>query len=79
MPGRGKVDATLPTTDYIRGDTIPGTVTLTLDKPVRARELSISLIGEYLTTVTTARVRETDDGNDDQMHGALLRPKATDG
>ncbi len=53
MFGKGKIAITLQRTDYIRGDTISGTVALTLDKAVKAREISISLIGEGTTTVTT--------------------------
>jgi hypothetical protein len=50
---RGRLDITLQNTKYIRGDTISGTVTLTLRKPVKARGISISLIGEGKTRVTT--------------------------
>jgi len=57
MLGRGKIGITLPTSDYVRGDTISGTITLTLDKPMKARELSITLIGEYTTTVTTPGIQ----------------------
>ncbi|MFP3879332.1 MAG: hypothetical protein ACLFVA_00020 [Dehalococcoidia bacterium] len=53
MFGRGRIDITLEKLKYIRGDTISGTVTLTLRKPVKARGMSISLIGEGKTRVTT--------------------------
>jgi sporulation-control protein spo0M len=53
MIGRGKIDITLEKPNYIRGGTISGTVTLTLGKPVKARGMSISLIGEGKTRVTT--------------------------
>jgi len=36
--------------NYAPGDTISGNVALTLKKPVKAKELSISLIGEQLIT-----------------------------
>ena len=56
MFGKGRIDITLQRINYIRGDTISGTVTLTLKKPVKARGMSISLIGEGKTRVTTPQV-----------------------
>jgi hypothetical protein len=53
--GKGKIDITLQKTNYAPGDTISGNVALTLKKPVKAREVSISLIGEYKITQTTPR------------------------
>jgi hypothetical protein len=50
MFGKGKIDISIPKTDYAAGDTIAGTVALTLKKPVKADEMSISLIGEQLVT-----------------------------
>jgi hypothetical protein len=50
MFGKGKIDISIPKTDYAAGDTIIGTVALTLKKPVKADEMSISLIGEQLVT-----------------------------
>jgi hypothetical protein len=47
MFGRDKIDIRLERTNYAPGDTVSGNVTLTLKRPVRARELTISLIGEY--------------------------------
>ena len=55
MFGRGKIDISIEKTRYASGDTIYGAVILTLNKPVKAREMMLSLIGEYRTTVT-ARV-----------------------
>jgi hypothetical protein len=55
MFGRGKIDMSIQKTRYIAGDTISGSVTLTLNKPVKAREMTISLIGEYKTTVIKRR------------------------
>lgn len=52
MFGRGKIDISIQKTNYAPGDTISGSVELTLNKPVRAREMTISLIGEYMTIVT---------------------------
>ena len=52
MFGRDKIDIRLERTNYAPGDTVSGNVTLTLKRPVRARELTISLIGEYKVTGT---------------------------
>jgi hypothetical protein len=48
--GKGKIDITIQKTNYAPGDTISGSVALTLKKPVKAKEVSISLIGEEVTT-----------------------------
>jgi len=53
--GKGKIDIAIQTTSYAPGDTISGNVALTLKKPVKAREVSISPIGERKVTQTTAR------------------------
>lgn len=55
MFGRGRTDISIQKTRFAIGDTISGIITLTLKKPVKAREMTLSLIGEYVTTVT-ARV-----------------------
>ena len=47
---KGKIDVTIQKTRYAPGDTISGNVALTLKKPVNAREVNISLIGEQITT-----------------------------
>jgi sporulation-control protein spo0M len=52
MFGRGKIDISIQKTSYQPGDTISGAMTLTLNKPVKAREMTLSLIGEYITIVT---------------------------
>jgi hypothetical protein len=57
MFGKGKIDVSIPKTSYAPGDIISGNVVLTLKKPVKAREMIISLIGEHKTTQTTPRVR----------------------
>jgi len=57
MFGKGKIDVTIGKTGYAPGDTVSGSVVLALKKPVAARELSISLIGEHVTTRTTASMR----------------------
>jgi len=46
MFGKGKMQIVLQRTNYAPGDIITGHVTFTLKKPVEAREVSISLIGE---------------------------------
>ena len=56
MLGKGRIDISIRKAGYARGETIAGNVTLTLKKPVRAKQLSISLIGQYETTQTTPRV-----------------------
>jgi len=50
MFGKGKIDVTIQKTHYAPGDIISGNVALTLKKPVNAREVSISLIGEQMIT-----------------------------
>jgi len=50
MFSKGKISLTIPRTDYAPGDKISGDITLTLKKPVRARAVSISLIGEQKNT-----------------------------
>jgi len=47
---KGKINVAIQKTNYAPGDIISGNVTLTLNKPVQAREASISLIGEEITT-----------------------------
>ena len=53
---KGKIDISVQRISYAPGDVIRGSVALTLKKPVKARELSISLIGQYGTTQTTPGV-----------------------
>jgi hypothetical protein len=50
MFGKGKMNILLPRSHYLPGDIISGEVEFRLKKPVLARELSISLIGEVETT-----------------------------
>jgi hypothetical protein len=50
MFGKGKIDIIIPKTNFVPGDIISGNVVLTLKKPVKAREVNISLIGEQTTT-----------------------------
>lgn len=55
MFGKGKIDIAIQKGHYAPGDIISGDVALTLKKPVKAREVSISLIGEHKITETTPR------------------------
>jgi hypothetical protein len=56
---KGRIDIAIQKTNYAPGDTISGNVTLTLKKPVKAREVNISLIGEHKVTQSTPRVGGT--------------------
>ena len=47
---KGKMSITIQKTNYVPGDTISGNVAFTLKKPVKAKEVSVSLIGEEVTT-----------------------------
>jgi hypothetical protein len=62
MFGKGKINIALQKTHYTPGDIISGDVALTLKKPVKAREVSISLIGEHKSTQTAPRVGGTMGG-----------------
>ena len=56
MFGKGKINIVIQKSQYAPGDIISGDVALTLSKPVKAREVSISLIGEHKITETNPRV-----------------------
>ena len=56
MFGKGKINIALQKTHYAPGDIISGDVSLTLKKAVKAREVSISLIGEHKSTQTAPGV-----------------------
>ena len=47
---KGKINISIEKTNYAPGDIISGDATLTVKKPVKAREVSISLIGEQKIT-----------------------------
>jgi hypothetical protein len=53
MFGKGKINIAIQKSHYVPGDIISGNVSLTLKKSVKAREVSISLIGEHKATQTT--------------------------
>lgn len=50
MFDKGKINIMISKTSFAPGDTISGDVALTLKKPVKARGVSISLIGEQKNT-----------------------------
>lgn len=52
MFGKGRISISIQKTNFTPGDTVSGSVALTLKKPVKAKELSLSLIGQYETTQT---------------------------
>ena len=54
MFSKGKIDIVIPKAHYAPGDIISGRVFLTLKKPVKAKQLCISLIGELKTTTRQA-------------------------
>ena len=56
MFGKGKINITIQKSHYAPGDIISGNASLTLKKPVKAREMSISLIGEHKATQTTTGI-----------------------
>ncbi|MDD5312974.1 MAG: hypothetical protein PHO26_08075 [Dehalococcoidia bacterium] len=68
MFGKGKISITVAKTRFTPGDTISGGITLTLKKPVKANEASISLICEQTVTrpgniVNGKRMSSTTDHN----------------
>ena len=50
MFDKGKIEVAIPKTHFAPGDMISGKVALTIKKPVKAKEMSISLVGEQTTT-----------------------------
>ena len=61
MFGKGKINILIPKTHYAPGDIISGSVQLSLKKPVKAREVCISLIGEHKVTSTRHRSMSSGD------------------
>jgi hypothetical protein len=56
MFGKGKISIATQKSHYAPGDIISGNVSLTLKKPVKAREVSVSLIGEHKATQTATGI-----------------------
>jgi len=50
MFGKGKIEIAIAKTHFAPGDIISGDVRLAMKKPVKAKEISIYLIGEQTTT-----------------------------
>jgi hypothetical protein len=48
--GKGSIVLTLQKYNFVPGETISGTVALTVKKPVKAREMVVSLVGEQKRT-----------------------------
>lgn len=53
MFGKGKINLTLERTHFEPGEIISGTINLSLKKPVQARGISISMIGEERSSSTS--------------------------
>ncbi len=47
---KGKINISIQKTNYAPGDMIAGDISLSVKKPVTAKEMSISLVGEQKTT-----------------------------
>jgi hypothetical protein len=71
---KGKIDIAIQKFNYAPGDTISGSVALTLRKPVKAREVSISLIGEQLITHTQDISRRGIIMGEGGMSEGIMRP-----
>ena len=56
MFSKWKIDIAIRKSHYAPGDIVSGDIALTLKKAVKAREMSISLIGEHKTTQTTPQI-----------------------
>jgi hypothetical protein len=72
MFGRGKIDISIQKTSFAPGDTISGSIDLTLKKAVKAREISISLIGEDDITVSLPGVTDPTVYRGTGMMGGLM-------
>jgi hypothetical protein len=70
---KGKIDIAIQKFGYAPGDTISGNVTLTLKKPVKAREVSISLIGEAWVTRTKESIGIMDLSFETEKSAARVR------
>jgi hypothetical protein len=56
MLGKGKIEVSIPKNHFAPGEIISGTVKLTIKKPVTARGVNISLIGEHIAVRTSGMV-----------------------
>ncbi|MGB6873109.1 MAG: hypothetical protein WBE46_03035 [Dehalococcoidia bacterium] len=71
---KGKIDIAIQKFNYALGDTISGSVALTLKKPVKARKVNISLIGEQLITNTQDTSRKGILMGGGGMGEGIMRP-----
>jgi len=71
---KGKINIAIQKFNYVPGDTISGNLALTLKKPVKAREVSISLIGKQLVTNTQDISRKGLIMGDGAMSEGTMRP-----
>jgi len=71
---KGKIDIVVQKFNYAPGDIISGNVALVLKKPVNAREMNISLIGEQLMTNTQDIRRKGLIMGDGAMSEGIMRP-----
>jgi hypothetical protein len=71
---KGKINIAIQKFNYAPADIISGNVALTLKKPVKAREVSISLIGEQLVTNTQGISRKGIMMGDGEMREGIMRP-----
>jgi hypothetical protein len=71
---KGKINIAIQKFNYAPADTISGNVALTLKRPVKAREVSISLIGEQLVTNTQGTSRKGIMMGDGEMREGMMRP-----
>jgi hypothetical protein len=71
---KGKINIAIQKFNYAPADTISGNVALTLKKPVKAREMNISLVGEQLVTNTQGISRKGIMMGDRQMTEGMMRP-----
>jgi hypothetical protein len=69
---KGKIDIVIQKYNYAPGDNISGNVALLLRKPVNAREMSISLVGEQLITNTQDIRRKGLIMDDEEMSGSRM-------
>ncbi|MCJ7669039.1 MAG: hypothetical protein MUO61_00780 [Dehalococcoidia bacterium] len=74
--GKGKIDIAIQKFNYAPGDTISGNVALTLKRPVKARELSVSLIGGQQITQEQATESRSIIFGDHKSQGTSTNTKS---
>jgi len=63
MFGKGKIEVSISKTHFAPGEVISGTVRLNLKKAVRAKSVSVSLIGDQKTVQTSGMIGRGDAGS----------------